>query len=263
MSETTTLLKAGATDLVLRMAEAGTVLPGLVLDNPVRAIGEVSRDITGRSRCGWPGGRQLSALDIQREYLARAKDFAGSAARTRSAGASWGCGSGRWTRSGRGTSTPSRGRSTGPSSTSSLSGTGQNTTAPVGAAGRPGRPGLSRHRPRPRPDYRLQRSGAVERTARDIDIFEAKTVPPARAASGRRADPGPGRRRQHARIGPQPDGLHRQPRAPGQLADRQQGPVVLHAASLRPSPTGEATRAAPPPLLQNVPDLASATRTRT
>ena len=27
--------------------------------------------------------------------------------------------------------------------------------------------------------YRLQRSGAVERTARDIDIFEAKTVPPA------------------------------------------------------------------------------------
>ena len=50
MSETTTLLRAGATDLVLRMAEAGTVLPDLALDNPVRAIGEVSRDITGRSR---------------------------------------------------------------------------------------------------------------------------------------------------------------------------------------------------------------------
>ena len=27
--------------------------------------------------------------------------------------------------------------------------------------------------------YRLQRGGAVERTARDIDIFEAKTVPSA------------------------------------------------------------------------------------
>ena len=27
--------------------------------------------------------------------------------------------------------------------------------------------------------YEAQRSGAVERTARDIDIFEAKTVPPA------------------------------------------------------------------------------------
>jgi proteasome accessory factor A len=27
--------------------------------------------------------------------------------------------------------------------------------------------------------YQVQRSGAVDRTARDIDIFEAKTVPPA------------------------------------------------------------------------------------
>ena len=78
MSETTTLLKAGATDLVLRMAEAGAVLPGLALDHPVRAIGEVSRDITGRSRVRLAHGRQLSALDIQREYLTRAKDFAGS-----------------------------------------------------------------------------------------------------------------------------------------------------------------------------------------
>jgi proteasome accessory factor A len=26
--------------------------------------------------------------------------------------------------------------------------------------------------------YELERSGAVERTARDIDIFEAKTIPP-------------------------------------------------------------------------------------
>ena len=39
--------------------------------------------------------------------------------------------------------------------------------------------------------YQAQRSGAVERTARDIDIFEAKTVPPAPAATGRRADPAP------------------------------------------------------------------------
>ena len=78
MSETTTLLKAGATDLVLRMAEAGTVLPDLTLDNPVRAIGEVSRDITGRSRVRLAHGRQMSALDIQREYLARAKDFTGN-----------------------------------------------------------------------------------------------------------------------------------------------------------------------------------------
>ena len=78
MSETTTLLRAGATDLVLRMAEAGTVLPDMTVDNPVQAIGEVSRDITGRSLVRLARGRQMSVLDIQREYLARAKDFAGS-----------------------------------------------------------------------------------------------------------------------------------------------------------------------------------------
>jgi proteasome accessory factor A len=75
MSETTTLLKAGATGLMLRMAEAAAVMPDLTLDNPVLAIGEVSRDITGRSRIRLAGGRQMSALDIQREYLARARDF--------------------------------------------------------------------------------------------------------------------------------------------------------------------------------------------
>jgi proteasome accessory factor A len=37
MSETTTLLKVGATDLVLRMIEAGVVMRDLTLENPIRA----------------------------------------------------------------------------------------------------------------------------------------------------------------------------------------------------------------------------------
>jgi hypothetical protein len=57
MSETTALLKAGATDLVLRMAEAGAELPQLTLDKPVQAIGEVSRDITGRTLLRLADGR--------------------------------------------------------------------------------------------------------------------------------------------------------------------------------------------------------------
>jgi proteasome accessory factor A len=75
MSETTTLLKVGSTDLVLRMIEAGIVPPDLTLDNPVRAIREVSHDITGRSRVRLASGRELSALQIQYEYLARVRDF--------------------------------------------------------------------------------------------------------------------------------------------------------------------------------------------
>ena len=98
MSETTTLLKAGAIDLVLRMAEAATVMPGLTLGNPVQAIGEVSRDITGRSRVRLADGRQMSALDIQREYLAKAKNFTdrrGADAASRRVLGMWGAGAGR------------------------------------------------------------------------------------------------------------------------------------------------------------------------
>jgi proteasome accessory factor A len=76
MSETSVLLKLGATDLVLRMIEAGAVMPDLILDNPVRAIGEVSLDVTGRSPVRLADGRAMSALDIQREYLSGARDFA-------------------------------------------------------------------------------------------------------------------------------------------------------------------------------------------
>ena len=75
MSETTTLLKIGTTDLVLRMIEAGSVLRDLTLENPIRAIREVSHDITGRRRVKLANGREASALDIQAEYLAKATDF--------------------------------------------------------------------------------------------------------------------------------------------------------------------------------------------
>jgi proteasome accessory factor A len=75
MNETTMLLKVGATDLVLRMIEAGAVLRDITLDNPVRAIREVSHDMTGRSLVRLADGREMSALEIQYEYLARARDF--------------------------------------------------------------------------------------------------------------------------------------------------------------------------------------------
>src|SRR6202007_1422531 len=75
MSETTLLLKVGATDLVLRMVEAGIVMRDLTLENPIRAIRDVSHDMTGRRRVRLANGREVSALDIQQEYLAKAQDF--------------------------------------------------------------------------------------------------------------------------------------------------------------------------------------------
>jgi len=76
MSETTTMLKVGTTDLVLRMLEHGTVLRDLTLENPIRAIREISHDPTGRKTVRLANGRELSALDMQTEFLDRCRDFA-------------------------------------------------------------------------------------------------------------------------------------------------------------------------------------------
>src|SRR5947208_1435519 len=75
MSEPTALLKIGTTDIVLRMIEAGVVMRDLTLENPIRGIREVSHDMTGRRRVKLANGREASALEIQREYHAKARDF--------------------------------------------------------------------------------------------------------------------------------------------------------------------------------------------
>ncbi len=75
MAEPTTLLKAGSTDLVLRMVEAGVVLRDLTLENPIRAIREISHDPTGRRKVRLANGREASALEVQEEYLSKAQDF--------------------------------------------------------------------------------------------------------------------------------------------------------------------------------------------
>jgi proteasome accessory factor A len=76
MSETTTLLKVGSADLVLRMLEAGVVMRDMSLENPIRAIREMSHDITGKRQVRLTTGRELSALSMQWEYFEKAADFA-------------------------------------------------------------------------------------------------------------------------------------------------------------------------------------------
>ena len=75
MSEYATWLKLATADLVLRMIEAGTVMRELTLDNPIRAIREISHDMTCRRSVRLEGGRELSALQIQRAYLERVARF--------------------------------------------------------------------------------------------------------------------------------------------------------------------------------------------
>ena len=75
MSETTTLLKVASTDLVIRLIESGTGMRDLGLENPIRAIREISHDPTGRRRVKLLNGREASALELQDAYLGRVRDL--------------------------------------------------------------------------------------------------------------------------------------------------------------------------------------------
>jgi len=75
MSETSTLLKVGSAALVLEMIEAGIELKDFTFENPIRAIREISHDITGRRPVRLATGGEVSALDAQIEYFGQAKEF--------------------------------------------------------------------------------------------------------------------------------------------------------------------------------------------
>ncbi|WP_029287489.1 Pup--protein ligase [Cellulomonas sp. HZM] len=74
MAEPTTMLKVGATDLVLRLIEAGIPMRDLTLENPIRAIREISHDMTGTQQVTLANGRTATAIDLQEEYLGRVVD---------------------------------------------------------------------------------------------------------------------------------------------------------------------------------------------
>ena len=77
MNEYASFLKVGAASIILRMLEERTVFMGdMTLENPIRAIREISHDITCRRKVRLASGRELSALDIQSEFLEKALKFA-------------------------------------------------------------------------------------------------------------------------------------------------------------------------------------------
>ncbi len=79
MSEYATFLKIGTTSILLAMLEdSSTVLRDLTLENPIRAIREISHDITCQRRVRLANGREMRALDIQTEYLERALEVPGA-----------------------------------------------------------------------------------------------------------------------------------------------------------------------------------------
>jgi proteasome accessory factor A len=75
MAEVSTYLKAGTLNVVLELVESGAALPSFELDEPVRAIKQVSRDLDMKDTLKLASGRPTTAIAIQRAYLEAAKAF--------------------------------------------------------------------------------------------------------------------------------------------------------------------------------------------
>jgi proteasome accessory factor A len=58
------------------LEEPNIVLRDMTLENPIRAIREISHDITCKRRVRLANGREMTALEIQSEYLTRALKYA-------------------------------------------------------------------------------------------------------------------------------------------------------------------------------------------
>jgi proteasome accessory factor A len=69
MSEYTNYLKTGAAAIVLRMIEEDFVNKDFALRNPVKAVKEISDDLTCTRKIKLDNGKKMSALDIQKEYF--------------------------------------------------------------------------------------------------------------------------------------------------------------------------------------------------
>lgn len=77
MSEYATFLKIGTTAILLRMLEEpNVIMRDMTLENPIRAIREISHDMTCTRKVRLANGREATALEIQSEYLNRALRYA-------------------------------------------------------------------------------------------------------------------------------------------------------------------------------------------
>jgi len=75
MSEYTTFLKVGTAALILAMVEAGHHVTGLEMEDPIKALRDISRDLTLKKRVRLISGKEMNAIDIQRVYLEKAREY--------------------------------------------------------------------------------------------------------------------------------------------------------------------------------------------
>jgi proteasome accessory factor A len=75
MAELSTYLKVGSLAIVLEVLEGGGELPTFELEDPVRTIKAISRDLNMKASLKLSDGQPTTAIAIQRSYLKAASDF--------------------------------------------------------------------------------------------------------------------------------------------------------------------------------------------
>lgn len=75
MSEMTQLLRFGTTELILRMIEEGVIFGDKRIANPIKAIQDVSHDLSGKAPIRLASGEEVTGLDLQEFFLDKARRF--------------------------------------------------------------------------------------------------------------------------------------------------------------------------------------------
>ena len=71
MSQTTTALKVSATEMILQLIESSEFTEDLGFENPIRAIRDISNDLSFKKKFRLNSGKEYSAIEIQEIYLNR------------------------------------------------------------------------------------------------------------------------------------------------------------------------------------------------
>ncbi len=69
MSQATTNLKVSSTEMILQLIEIGQINEEYSIENPIRALREISSDLTFSKKFRLSSGKEISALDMQEIYL--------------------------------------------------------------------------------------------------------------------------------------------------------------------------------------------------
>jgi proteasome accessory factor A len=75
LSHVSCFLKVGMMQIVLAMIEAGSIRPDLVLDDPLAALVQWSHDPDLTATAATAAGKQLTAVELQSEFLSEARRF--------------------------------------------------------------------------------------------------------------------------------------------------------------------------------------------